>query len=144
MLPIEQCYGVIVVLKEKENKFLILEHNDTKDDNWSFPKGHWEGDEKPKETAMRELKEETGITEIELLDIPLIHEEYEISHHDEKRLKVNEYFIGFVKGKEVKIDGIELRSFKWATYEEALNTFKYGDRKQVLRKAQKYLENYES
>jgi 8-oxo-dGTP pyrophosphatase MutT (NUDIX family) len=141
MLPIEQCYGVIVVLREEQDKFLILEHNDTKDDNWSFAKGHTEEGETPIVTAMRELKEETGIEEIKILDIPLIHEEYEIFRHGENRLKVNEYFIGIVTNNKVKIDGDEICAYKWVTYEEAINTFTHEERKQALYDAQKYLEN---
>lgn len=143
MLPIEQCYGVIVVLREEQDKFLILEHNDTKDDNWSFAKGHTEEGETPIQTAIRELEEETGIKEkeIEILDIPLIHEEYEIFRRGEKRLKVIEYFIGVVTNDKVKIDGDEICAYKWATYEEALNIFKHKERKQALYEVQKYLEN---
>lgn len=140
MLPIEQCYGVIVFLKGEQNKFLLLERKETKDD-WTFAKGHIEEGEIPKETAMRELKEETGISEIKILDLPLIHEEYEIFKHGEKRLKINNYFIGFVKQNKVKIEEKEIQSYKWVTYEEALDAFKYERRKQVLREAQKYLED---
>ncbi|MFA5773090.1 MAG: NUDIX domain-containing protein [Candidatus Paceibacterota bacterium] len=140
MLPIKQCYGIVVVLKEEQYKFLILKQEDTKDNNnWSFAKGHAEEGETPKETAIRELEEETGITKIDILDFPLIHEEYELIYHDGKHLKVNGYFIGFVKEKKVKIDEKELNSYKWATYEEALNTFSHESRKQVLKEAQKYI-----
>lgn len=144
MLPVEQCYGVVAILKGEEYKFLILHLHDTKDDNWSFPKGHHEGNESSKETAMRELAEETGITEIELLDLPLIREEYEINHHGERKLKVNEYFIGFVKDKNVSIQDSEISEYKWATYEEALETFTRKTRKETLQKAQEYLSKYES
>lgn len=141
MIPIEQCYGYIVILKEEPYKFLILRQKDTKDDNWSFVKGHMEEGEKPEETAIRELEEEAGIKEIETISIPLIHEEYEIFHHGEKRLKVNEYFIGFVKDKKVIFDENEIDSYKWATYEEALNIFSHKERVQVLKEAQNFLQN---
>lgn len=140
MLPIEQCYGVVVIFKEKENKFLMLEREETKND-WTFAKGHAEEGETPKETTMRELEEETGIKEIEILDLPLIHEEYEIVSHGEKRLKINDYFIGFVKDKDVKIEKEEIQSYKWVTFEESLNSFQHESRKQVLKEAQKYIQN---
>lgn len=140
MLPIEQCYGFIVVFKEHENMFLILERKETKAD-WTFAKGHMENGESPKETALRELEEETGIKEIEVLDINPIHEEYEIVRNGEKRLKINDYFIGFVGSKEVEIQEDEIRSYKWVTFEEAFNSFKYERRKQVLKTAQEYLKN---
>ena len=79
-MPTEQCYGVIVVYKGEENLFLILQQHDEpiSKGSWTFPKGHHEGSESPRETTLRELEEETGITNIEFLDIPLIYEKYEI------------------------------------------------------------------
>ncbi len=140
MLPTEQCYGVIMVFKENENMFLLLERAETKGD-YSFAKGHIEKGETPKETAMREVEEETGIKEIELLNLPLIHEEYEIVRGGERRLKMNDYFVGFIKNKEVKIEENEIQSYKWVSYDEALRLFKHDWRKQVLKTAQEYLEN---
>ncbi len=139
-MPKEQCYGVIVVYKGEQNLFLILQqtYNNTPS-WWTFPKGHHEGSESPKETALRELKEETGISKIDLLDIPLIYEEYEISRDGERKLKVNEHFMGFVDNKDVDIDNSEISNYKWATYEEALELFTFSTRKETLEKAQKYL-----
>lgn len=139
----EQTYGIVIVYREeKENLFLILQHGDS-EGSWSFPKGHHEGNESPRETALRELAEEAGITDIEIIDTTLIHEEYEIEHSGEKVLKKNDYFVGFVKNKEVKIQEGEIRTYLWATYEEALSTFQYESRKEVLKKALEYL-NHES
>ena len=141
MIPTKQCYGVIVVLKENFNKFLILERSKTEGD-WTFAKGHTEEGETPKETALRELKEETGIAKIELLNTPLIHEEYKVIKKDGRKfLKKNDYFIGFVKNTEVEIEEDEIQSYKWATYKEASSLFIYERRKEVLKKAQEYLKN---
>lgn len=139
-MPTEQCYGVIVVFKGEEDLFLILQQKELNAvGSWTFPKGHHEGDETPRETALRELKEETGMTEIEILNIPLIYEEYLITRNREKRLKINEYFIGFVKGQEVTIEQSEISNYKWATYQEAYDLFDYSSRKETLVKAQEYL-----
>lgn len=138
-MPTEQCYGVIVVYKgEKENLFLILQQSNS-DGWWTFPKGHHEGTETPKQTALRELEEETGITEIELLDTPLVYEEYGITRNGEKRLKVNEHFIGFVKDMKVKIQADEIYAYKWVTYDEACLVFTNSTRKETIAKAQEYL-----
>jgi 8-oxo-dGTP pyrophosphatase MutT (NUDIX family) len=141
MLPIEQCYGVIVVSKEEKPKFLILKQIGNRENDWSFAKGHMEEGESPIETAMRELEEETGIKEIEILDLPLIHEEYELTRHDRKSLKVNEYFIGVISSKEVKMDIKEHSEYKWVTFEEALNTFCHESRNEVLKEAKNYLDS---
>lgn len=140
MLPIEQCYGVIVVFKEEENKFLLLEQLEKKND-WTFAKGHIEKGESPIECTKRELKEETGILDIDIQSGPLVHEEYEIFRDNEKIMKMNDYYIGFVKEKSVKIEKEEIQSYKWVSYEEALILFEHENRKQVLREAQNYLKN---
>ena len=139
----EQTYGIVIVYREeKENLFLILQHEDS-EGSWSFPKGHHEGQETPKETALRELFEETGISEIDFMNVPLIHEEYTLNREHGEVIKKNDYFIGFTKNKNVKIEENEIHQYKWATYEEALSTFQYESRKEVLKKALEYL-NYES
>lgn len=70
------------------------------------------------QTTLRELEEETGITNIEFLSISLIYEKYEIKRNGEKRLKINEYFIGFVKDMEVTIQEGEISNYKWVTYKD--------------------------
>lgn len=141
MQHIEQCYGVVVVLKKEINKFLILERAETKGD-WTFPKGHTEKGEAPIETALRELREETGIEEINIIEAPILHEEYEIIRGGEKRLKMNDYFIGIVNKDNVQIEEKEIQSYKWANYEESFNCFKYERRRQILKEAKIFLEKY--
>lgn len=140
MIKKEQCYGIIIVYKEQEDKFLVLERVGTKND-WTFAKGHTEKGETSVETAIREAEEETGIKEIEILDLPIIYEEYEVKKEYGMKLKNNGYFIGYVKDKKVQIEEKEIQSHKWVTFEEALNLFQHEIRKNVLKQAKKYLEN---
>jgi len=138
----EQCYGVIPVIKDKEYKFLILLHTGL-ENNWSFPKGHVEGNETPIQTALRELEEETGIKEVEILDLPLLDEEYSIVRNGEKKLKKNGYFIGFIKNESLVLQAEEIRDSKLLTYDEAMKEITYKERREVLQKAKEYLEEYE-
>lgn len=141
----EQCYGFILVPENDFNKFLILERRGSPGD-WTFPKGHHEEGETPLQTAKRETKEESGVEDIKVLDFNLIHEEYKIKKGNEESLKYNDYFIGLVKDEKVKItiQIEEIQSYKWVSYKEAIDSFKYETRKNALREAKKYLENYAS
>lgn len=47
-----------VVYNLKTDKIVVVNQNN---DSWSLPKGHIEGSESPRETAIREIWEETGI-----------------------------------------------------------------------------------
>jgi 8-oxo-dGTP pyrophosphatase MutT (NUDIX family) len=58
-----------VVLLDPEDRILLLhghEPDDPADDWWFTPGGGLEGEESREEAALRELAEETGITEVEL------------------------------------------------------------------------------
>ncbi|MFF3329997.1 NUDIX hydrolase [Streptomyces sp. NPDC002888] len=58
-----------VVLLDPDDRILLLhghEPDDPADDWWFTPGGGLEGDESREEAALRELAEETGITEVEL------------------------------------------------------------------------------
>lgn len=45
---------------------------------WTFPKGHVEGGESDEEAARREIEEETGLTDLELIDDLGQYERYRI------------------------------------------------------------------
>lgn len=135
----EPAYGVVVVFRDvDENKFLLLHQKPQfkGDTNWTFPKGHAEEGESTKDSALRELCEETGIKDIDLVDDFLAREEYITPKGN---LKVNEYFLGFVKDKNVILQEEEIDKYAWLTYKEALETFTRQERINSLNKAQQYL-----
>ena len=136
----EKSAGVILVLRREgdEDRFLLLhQNNNTK--SWSFPKGHIEDGETAREASLRELEEETGITNIEFADLPSIVEEYDFEKKGEMYHKINELFIAFTKDDKVVPQKDEVLEYKWATYEEALDTFTYEDQKKFLSKIQKHI-----
>lgn len=59
--------GMVFRRNEKTNSIEILLIQDAKD-RWTIPKGHIEENESAKETAEREIKEETGLKELAVLN----------------------------------------------------------------------------
>lgn len=57
---IEAAGGLV---KNKENKYLFIYRLD----KWDLPKGKAENEEAPEETAIREVQEETGLNQLELV-----------------------------------------------------------------------------
>jgi len=136
----DKSYGVILILRKKneEDKFLILHQTRG---HWGFPKGHGEKGETPKESAIRELKEETGIIDIEFIDLPNILDRYLFKLGGKHYDKTVEYFIAFTKSDKVVMQEAEIQNYKWTTFEEALKTFTFKETKNVLKIAQKYLNS---
>ena len=58
--PMETSCGFVLV---NYDSVLLLQYPQG---HWSYPKGHVEGEEDHFQTARRELKEETGINEVEI------------------------------------------------------------------------------
>jgi ADP-ribose pyrophosphatase YjhB (NUDIX family) len=61
MLPLIFSCGAVVYKKGPNGSQILLIKQFAKDDAWGIPKGHMERGETYTETAIREVKEETGI-----------------------------------------------------------------------------------
>jgi bis(5'-nucleosidyl)-tetraphosphatase len=55
--------GIILCRQQSEREYLLLDYGS----HWDFPKGHIEPGEEPVRTARRELEEETGVRDADLL-----------------------------------------------------------------------------
>ena len=61
----EVSAGIILFNEKIKRKFLLLNYPSK---HWDFVKGKMEKGETPHETAIRETKEETGISDVEFID----------------------------------------------------------------------------
>ena len=85
--------GAVVI---NSNKVLLT--RDGKDSFWKFPGGTCRADESPKETAIRELHEETGLEITSIDSEPLLYS-FQLSKDDETRFIILIHFPMFdVKG----------------------------------------------
>ena len=107
----------------KDNKILLS--HEAKNDLWMIPGGGLENDETARDTAIREVREETGHI-IEPSDLILEIDEY---YGDNKF--VTYYFFGEVKGvTKQSLTDVEIKEElepRWISIEEALKIFSnYG------------------
>ncbi|MFB7268772.1 NUDIX hydrolase [Streptomyces sp. NPDC056244] len=117
-----------VVLLDPQDRILLLhgfEPDDPGDDWWFTPGGGLEGDETREEAALRELAEETGITQVELG--PVLWRRICSFPFDGRRWDQDEwYFLARTAQTETSADGLtelELRSvagLRWWTSAELL------------------------
>ena len=94
------CCGSVLF---NDNKVLIIKH---KYGHISFPKGHVEGNETEEETAIREVKEETGI-DIEITSNKKYYVQYE---NDNNSIEKVTYFIGKMIGGKLNPQLSEISS----------------------------------
>lgn len=107
----KSCGVVVFRQAAGEREFLLLFQRFSQ--SWSFPKGHMEAGETEQETALRELREETGLSVV-LTPNRRAVVEYDLSPHIRKQVV---YFLGETEG-EVQCRPGEIESFRWVKREE--------------------------
>ncbi len=112
----ETSYGIILKLKgSKPARFLVVRQKD----HWSFPKGHKEGNETVEQTVRRELEEETGIRDVEIVsDAVLTEAPYMFERSGEYIQKTNQYICGEISIEHVEIQEGEIFDSRFATFDE--------------------------
>lgn len=131
----EKSAGAVVFIIEKnEPQYLLLKHNPHQGNHWAFPKGHTEQGETDEQTALREIKEETGLQDIKIH--PNFKEKIKYHFTQEKKTITKEVtlFLAETKTKQVTISN-EHATFEWLKYEDAHKQINYKDSKQILTKA---------
>ena len=67
MMKREKSCGVLVLRQQVDELYVVLLRHRF-GGHWSFPKGHVEAGESERQTALREVREETGLTGIKLME----------------------------------------------------------------------------
>src|SRR3989338_4957530 len=133
-----KSYGVILILKNEDGFYVLLVKN-SKGGHWGLPKGTPEKDEKPIDTATRELFEETGIKDIEIKADISFEEKYDFEKDGILYNKTNTYYPGFVSEmtKGSQLDQID--ELKWVKINEAKNTIIHWSAIDVVNKLSSWL-----
>ena len=137
----QEAYGVIVFKRpreEDERMLLICSVNGS----WGFPKGRpIDIDATPKDTALRELAEETGLVDIDLDSDTLFTESYTLPEKYGATPKRSTYFVGFTDNSDIVIQKDEVQKYEWVTIERARELIVYDSRRRLLEEVQTLIDN---
>jgi len=135
----EQKSAGIVLFRNASNKneFLLLNYPQG---HWDFVKGKVEQGETPYETASRETKEETGISDIEFIDGFEESVEYNFRFKNEEIHKTVVFFLAKTYEKKISLSH-EHNDFVWLEYDDALKKTTFRNAKNVLSKTNEFLLN---
>ena len=134
----ETSAGVILYRKENTKKLFLLLHYPS--GHWDFVKGKMEKNETTHETAIRETKEETGITDIVFAENFEEWIEYNFKYQGELVQKKVVFFLAETKTKEIKISH-EHSGYIWMDYNLSMEKITFDNAKIAITKAQKLLSN---
>lgn len=127
----KSCGAVIWRDINNTHEFLLIQHGH----HWSFPKGHVEGTETEKATALREIKEETG------LDVALDARFRKVVSYRTPRGNIKEviFFIATPIGGYERPQMEEINDLGWFSYKNSLPRVSFATDNSVLRAAEKYI-----
>ncbi len=134
----EYSAGIVIY---NNGRYLLLNYGRSwhSPDRWGFTKGHIEKNETILETAIREAREETGLSEIQIIEGFEHRVTYYFNRGNNKVKKTVVYLIGTTSCKDVRISNEHI-GYCWATYNVALNMLSFENTRRILRAAENYLK----
>jgi 8-oxo-dGTP pyrophosphatase MutT (NUDIX family) len=135
----ERSAGVVVFRTRDaaERLYLLLDYGRY----WDYPKGHVEIREDDATAALRELAEETGITDATL--VSGFAKEIVYFFRDRTKGLIRKevvFFIAVTSTEKIKISH-EHSGSAWLSYEDALERLTYKNAKQILTEADGFLSS---
>lgn len=107
---------------------------------WGFPKGHSEKNESLLETALRETAEETGITDIRVIEDFEFSDSYEVNTPKRGAYRKTVTYFLAVTPSTAHVQSREHSESGWFVLEDALKLLKFPALRQALRQAHARLE----
>ena len=128
----ETSAGVVLFRRENGKLLFLLLHYPS--GHWDFVKGKMENGESPNETAIRETREETGITDIKFREGFEEWIRYNFQFEGQLVDKKVVFFLGETQTEKVEISHEHL-NFTWMDYVTAMEKTTFDNAKTVLSKA---------
>jgi 8-oxo-dGTP pyrophosphatase MutT (NUDIX family) len=136
MLKEKSCGAVIFHKNEDTTKYLLLNYAAG---HWDFVKGNVEINEAEKETVVRELREETGITEAQFIDG--FREEIVYFYRRQSLTIRKEVVFFLMESYTNKVQlSFEHVGFIWLDYMHAMEKLTFKNAKDTLQKAHNFLK----
>ena len=130
----ETSAGGVVVRVEEGTTFVLLIRDSYQ--NWGFPKGHLESGEVPEAAALREVEEETGVSDLTIRgSIDAI--DWYFRFRGQLVHKVCHFCLMETSGTATSPQRAEgITACRWTRFDEAETLISYANARDVLRRAQ--------
>ncbi len=130
----KSCGAVIYRRNEGRVEVLLIRHKNG--GHWAFPKGHVEKQETEKETAKREIREETGLK----VKLETGFRESVTYSPKPNVMKDVIYFAARVESGKTKAQPEEVLDIRWEDEEHAMELVTFSNDREILRSFFRYLQ----
>ena len=134
-----------IVFKREGDAILFLIIYSKRNRLWGFPKGHLEQGESTEQAAAREIKEETGLGNLEFINGFKEEVMYETvskrpPFEGQKIEKYVTYFLCEVKNQDIIVDGREITDYRFLAISEAERLVRFRILNKALRRSYDFLQ----
>ncbi|MBM3898163.1 MAG: NUDIX domain-containing protein [Thaumarchaeota archaeon] len=136
----ERSAGAVLFRRENGAEMFLLLHYPA--GHWDYPKGNIERGEQELETVRREIKEETGIEDIVIIDGFKKVIEYNYKRDSAFVHKKVSYYVAECKTSSVTIS-FEHKGYQWLGYDAAMKRLTFKNARIVLQAAYEFLKKSE-
>jgi bis(5'-nucleosidyl)-tetraphosphatase len=131
----ERSAGAVVFRRESGSpRYLLLKYPAG---HWDLPKGNIEKGEEPLQTMVREVREETGITDLSVVPGYEKKIEYFYRRDGKKVHKTVVFFLAETSTQKVTIS-FEHQDYGWFDLAEALKTVTYPNARRLIKASEAY------
>lgn len=140
----DTSYGIVPVRYHQGRYEVLLIHqisNLRGDSYWILPKGHPEAGEGPVATALRELKEETGLSPYEVDSEHPLSLQYTFWIDGTQIDKTVVFYIGLIEADAgLQLAPTEVKEARWLPFGAALEQITHSNAQRILEQAIDILE----
>lgn len=134
----ELAAGAVVIHRESGEVCILFYRDEAR---WALPKGHVEPGESLEAAALREVREETGIAEVELRqEVAEVHYRF---YDPARRLNVHKtsvYFLAFTSERALRPEPL-FEKAEWVDLSEAIRRVPFDTDREVLARASERLRS---
>ena len=135
----KSCGAVVYCQKDNDIKYVLVCE---RSGYWVFPKGHMEEGESEYDTALREVKEETGL-DVTFIEGFRVKDEHNLAREGRPNtIKQTIYFLVKYENQTFVPQESEISQIELLDYESAMAKLQFDSFKEILTQAQDFLENH--
>ena len=133
----KSCGAVVFTQEERVVKYVIIR---SPEGFYGYPKGHMEAGETEEQTALREIKEETGLSATLLSGFRTEDSHALVREGRPDVTKHIVYFLAEYDGQALHAQAGEVSAIALMTFDEAMAAFQFESSRRILREAAAYIK----
>lgn len=137
----QESFGVIPVFVDEQKRDWFLLIKERRGKHWGFPKGRPEVCETPRQSALRELAEETGIKDVSLDTSRSFVQDYVFDGNDVVIHKTVFLFVGRCAHRDTEVQTSEVADRVWLGYDDARRLLTHHESKKTLDEVHSHIQN---